>query len=65
MLIIISARVGLGQWDAVPNPTDDGYPAGLGRDELVRLGYPYLLARVQAGEVRPMRWSGPWSWPPR
>ncbi|HZO78239.1 MAG TPA: adenylate/guanylate cyclase domain-containing protein [Solirubrobacteraceae bacterium] len=48
-LIIMTARVGLGEWDVVPKPTEDGYPAGIASDELVRLGYPYLLARVQAG----------------
>ena len=48
-LIIMTARVGLGQWDAVPKPTQEGYPAELGPDELVRLGYPALMARIQAG----------------
>jgi class 3 adenylate cyclase/tetratricopeptide (TPR) repeat protein len=48
-LMLMTARVGLGHWDAVPEPTEDGYPADAARDELVRLGYPSLLARVQAG----------------
>src|SRR5207248_934190 len=48
-LIVMTARVGLGQWDAVPKLAPDGFPAELGSDELVRMGYLYLLARVQAG----------------
>jgi class 3 adenylate cyclase/tetratricopeptide (TPR) repeat protein len=48
-LIVTTARVGLGQWDALPRLAADGFPAELARDELVRMGYMYPLARVQAG----------------
>ncbi len=51
-LIIMTARVGLGQWDTLPAPAADGFPAEFAADELVRLGYPALLARVQAGRGR-------------
>jgi tetratricopeptide (TPR) repeat protein len=48
-LMITTARVGLGQWDALPDLAPDGFPAELASDELVRMGYMYVLARVQAG----------------
>jgi tetratricopeptide (TPR) repeat protein len=48
-LMITTARVGLGQWDALPKLAPDGFPSELPSDELVRMGYMYVLARVQAG----------------
>jgi tetratricopeptide (TPR) repeat protein len=48
-LMITTARVGLGQWDVLPQLAPDGFPAELANDELVRMGYMYVLARVQAG----------------
>jgi class 3 adenylate cyclase/predicted ATPase len=47
-LIITTARVGMGQWDALPKTAEDGSVAETFGDELVRLGYLYVLARVQA-----------------
>jgi tetratricopeptide (TPR) repeat protein len=48
-LMITTARVGLGQWDALPRVAPDGFPVELASDELVRMGYLSVLARVQAG----------------
>jgi tetratricopeptide (TPR) repeat protein len=48
-LIVTTARVGMGQWDALPKLAPDGFPAEGARDELTRMGYMYPLARVQAG----------------
>ena len=48
-LIITTARVGLGQWDVLPKLGAHGVLAELGDDELVRMGYLYVFARVQAG----------------
>jgi tetratricopeptide (TPR) repeat protein len=48
-LMITTARIGMGQWQALPKLAQDGFPIELGRDELVRMGYVSVLARVQAG----------------
>jgi tetratricopeptide (TPR) repeat protein len=47
-LMLCSARVDRGEWDALPELGDDGLP-NTGGDELARLGYLMPLARVQAG----------------
>ncbi|MGN6170212.1 MAG: ATP-binding protein, partial [Solirubrobacteraceae bacterium] len=47
-LILTAARVGCGEWDSLPPLDEQGLP-DTGGDELVRLGYLPLLARVQAG----------------
>jgi hypothetical protein len=46
-LMIASARVAKGEWDALPPLAGDGLPDT--RDALLRLAYLPLLARVQAG----------------
>jgi tetratricopeptide (TPR) repeat protein len=47
-LMLTSARVYRGEWDAFPQLCEDGLPDTSG-DELVRLGYLLPLARVHAG----------------
>jgi tetratricopeptide (TPR) repeat protein len=48
-LIIKTARIGLGQWDALPKLAPEAFLAEGASDELVRMGYMSVLARVQAG----------------
>jgi tetratricopeptide (TPR) repeat protein len=47
-LMLTSARVGRGEWHALPELGEDGVP-NTGGDELARLGYLVPAVRIQAG----------------
>ncbi len=47
-LMITTAKVGLGQWDGLARHSADGLPPELSPNDLARVGYMHVLARLQS-----------------